>query len=102
MLQNYKSVKFDSITRGLVFYLTLTIVFVSFTSMGILYFNVLQKARHDLQNKSEEILSYLTESLAVPIWNVDDSVVIVIGKAIARENSIAQLEIIDYTRKKSV
>jgi len=91
-----------SITRRIIVYLTLTIVSVSLISMGILYFNVTKSGRGDLENKAEETMSYLTGSLSVPIWDIDGDAVRVIGDTIAREVSVIQLEIVDYSREKSV
>ena len=91
-----------SITRRVIVYLTLTIVSVSMLTMGVLYFNVTKNERENLENKAEETMSYLAGSLSVPIWNIDDSAVRVIGETITRETSVIQLEIIDYSLEKSV
>jgi signal transduction histidine kinase/ActR/RegA family two-component response regulator len=96
------SKKSYSITRRLIFYLTLTIVSVSLITMGILYLNVTKSESKNLENKAEETMSYLTGSLSVPIWDIDRDAVRVIGDTIAREASVIRLEIIDYSREKSV
>jgi signal transduction histidine kinase/CheY-like chemotaxis protein len=95
------SKKSYSITRRIIVYLTLAIVSVSLISMGILYFNVTKSGREDLDNKAEETMAYLTGSLSVPIWSIDDNAVRVIGDTITKVTSVIQLEIIDYSLEKS-
>jgi len=91
-----------SIARRLTLSIILTIVIVSSAVIGLSYLNAVKEAKQDLENKAENTIAYLTGSLAVPIWYMNDHVVKSIGNTIAQENDIIQFEIFDFTRNEAI
>ncbi|MEN8189421.1 MAG: ATP-binding protein [Thermodesulfobacteriota bacterium] len=91
-----------SIAQRLTFFLTLAIVTVSSATLGGSYYLSVLKARQSLERKAQNLTTYLTGSLAVPLWNINDSAVRVIGSTIAQEENVYQVEIFDFSRNKPI
>ncbi len=94
-LLNVRNQKSRSITRGLTIGLILTVVLVSTIAISLSYFNASQRAKAQLVDKVDEYKVALTQSLEIPLWNLDDKTAEHIGISYAQNELVADLRIID-------
>lgn len=86
-----KAIENRSITRRLTASLIITVFIVSVIAVTAMHRVVSQSAVRGVERKADETLAYLVGTLEVPLWAVDDDGVRTIGKAVSRDESIAQL-----------
>lgn len=67
--------------------------------MGVNYTIATQKADRTLRQAADQYLSYLTRSLELPVWSMDDSTVMQIGDAFMTSDLFSLLEIISDEHK---
>ncbi|MEW5734587.1 MAG: ATP-binding protein [Thermodesulfobacteriota bacterium] len=78
------------LTMGLI----LLVVAVSLIALAVNYWVLYKRAEVQLENKADEYLSYLTQSLEIPVWNLDGTSVTKIGESYYINNElIARLRI---------
>lgn len=90
-----KSKKNRSIARRLTLGLIVTVGFVSVIVVGLIYMVEVRKARKDLENKADEILTYQVGALEIPLWNIDEGYISVIGKTISQNEPVVRIIIKD-------
>ncbi|MET0092115.1 MAG: ATP-binding protein, partial [Sedimenticola sp.] len=91
-----------SIIRRLTLSLFVTIVIISSFLSIISYFNAIKDATEALERQADNSISYLAGSLAIPVWNIDDGAVQLLGTTIAQDESIVLLEVVDFSRNKTI
>jgi PAS domain S-box-containing protein len=84
-----------SISVSLTVSLILTVVFVSAIAMGFNYFHSSRKAKAQLEEKADEYMKFLTESLEVPLWTYEENAVKNIGSFFAKNELVVALRISD-------
>ncbi len=62
------------------------------------YLTLSKRTNRLYELKSIEYISFLQKNLAVPIWNVDEESIAIIGKSIIKNDLIVGLEILDSNR----
>ncbi|WP_320041818.1 ATP-binding protein [uncultured Desulfobacter sp.] len=85
------------------------VVIVAGLSMGVSYFIAYQKAERSLNDAADQYLSYLTQSLELPIWFMDDKTIRQISDVYMASGLFSLLEIVSnedeqkdvYSRKKA-
>ena len=85
-----------SIARRLTTSLILTVSLVSVVTVGAIYLNTVRKNRLELEKKADEIVAHQVGLLAIPLWDLDERSIQVIGKTIFQYDIVAQLVIKDY------
>lgn len=89
-----------SIARRLALSLILTVSIVSVMTVGFIYYRETQKAKLELEQKADDIIAYQIGVLEIPLWDIDNRAVQVIGKSISRNDIVAELVIKDYFGRK--
>jgi len=84
-----------SITRRLTASLIITVLIVSVIAVTAMHRVVSQAAQQSMENRADEMIAYLTGTLGVPLWSVEDETVKAVGKAVSQDESIARLIIKD-------
>ena len=74
----------------------MTVSLVSVATVGTIYLNTVQKTRQELEQKADEIVAHQLGLLAIPLWDLDERSIQVIGKTIFQYDVVAQLIIKDY------
>ena len=82
-----------SISRALTLSLILTVVVVAIVLMFINYQVAIRKAKTQLDKQADEYLSFLLDSLSVPMWNFEADTIRHIGSAYAQNDIVSTLEI---------
>ncbi|MCP4708643.1 MAG: hypothetical protein GY869_08470, partial [Planctomycetes bacterium] len=90
----YKKPPF-SISRRLLFSLTLTVIVVSSLVIAYNYIEASRKATEELEIHSQEYLSQLTQILMIPLWNFDANTVESISAAYGLQEGVAGLKVVD-------
>ncbi|MFO7497293.1 MAG: PAS domain S-box protein [Desulfobacterales bacterium] len=85
-----------SISRRLTVSLIVTVSIVSIVSVGFIYLNESQKTRQALEQKADDIIAYQIGVLQIPLWDLDQRAIEVIGKSISQNEVVAELVIKDY------
>jgi PAS domain S-box-containing protein len=85
-----------SISRRLTVSLIVTVSIVSILSVGLIYLNESRKTRQALEQKADDIIAYQIGVLQIPLWDLDQRAIEVIGKSISQNEVVAELVITDY------
>lgn len=85
-----------SIARRLAFSLFATVSIVSVVTVAFIYYRETQKGRHELEQRADDIIAYEVSVLEIPLWDLDDRAIEVIGNSISRNDMVAELVIRDY------
>ncbi|MEE4112611.1 MAG: PAS domain S-box protein [Desulfobacteraceae bacterium] len=85
-----------SIARRLAVSLIVTVSIVSLITVGFIYFKETQKAKLELEQKADDIIAYQVGVLEIPLWDLDNRAIRVVGKLISQNDVVAELVIKDY------
>jgi PAS domain S-box-containing protein len=85
-----------SIARRLTVSLMLTVSVVSVVTVSTIYLATVRKARVELEQKADEIVAHQVGLLAIPLWDLDERSIKVIGKTIFQYDAVAELVIKNY------
>jgi PAS domain S-box-containing protein len=88
-----------TITRDLTISLVLAVLVPSALLYGLTYWFVSRSARLELEAKAEEYVSYLVDSLALPVWSMDDEGVHRIADSFMRGDLVSLMRIRDTTNQ---
>ncbi len=88
-------VKKRSISNALTRLLILTVMVVSFTTAGIMYYFLSQREYSQLEEKAQSFITSIDGVLGIPLWNLDRKAIIKIGRAYAHDELFEQLKIVD-------
>ena len=88
-----------TITRDLTISLVLVVLIPSALLYGLTYWFVSRTARAEMEEKAEEYVSYLVDSLALPVWSMDEEGVRRIADSFMRGNLVALIRIRDTTNQ---
>ncbi len=88
-----RALKSRSISRRLTVSLIVTVAIVSVIVIASIYFHLAQKAKKELEHKADNVISYLTAILAIPLWDINQDAVEAIGKTISRDKFVTKLTI---------
>jgi two-component system cell cycle sensor histidine kinase/response regulator CckA len=84
-----------TITRDLTISLVLAVLIPSALLYGLTYWFVSRAARAEMEEKAEEYVSYLFDSLALPVWSMDEEGVRRIADSFMRGDLVALIRIRD-------
>lgn len=84
-----------SLYRELTIKLVILVSLVSFIANLVNYIYLANEAKASQQLQLSEYSSYLSNSLEAPLWNIDDELVVNIGKAFVSNSEISYLGIFD-------
>jgi PAS domain S-box-containing protein len=93
----FKTGKIHSLSNLLILSLIITVVVVSAVSIALIYLNQVEQAKADLQDKADETMAYLVGGLELPIWDINEPTIKVIGQTIFQNEFVIRLEIKDET-----
>ena len=82
-----------SISRRLTLSLILTVAIVSITVIGLNYYSTSRKAKAQLNEKADEYISFLLNSLRIPLWNFEIETIKHIGSVYSQNELIGALRI---------
>jgi PAS domain S-box-containing protein len=88
-----------TITRDLTICLVLAVLIPSALLYGLTYWFISRTARMELEEKAEEYVSYLVDSLALPVWAIDEEGVRRIADSFMRGELVALVRIQDTTNQ---
>ncbi len=88
-----------TITRDLTISLVLAVLVPSALLYGLTYWFVSRSAHTELEEKAEEYVSYLVDSLALPVWSMDEEGVRRIADSFMRGDLVALMRIKDTTNQ---
>ena len=88
-----------TITRDLTISLVLAVLVPSALLYGLTYWFFSHNARSEMEEKAEEYISYLVDSLALPVWSMDEEGVRRIADSFMRGDLVALLRIKDTTNQ---
>jgi two-component system cell cycle sensor histidine kinase/response regulator CckA len=88
-----------TITRDLTISLVLAVLIPSALLYGLTYWFVSRTARAEMEEKAEEYVSYLVDSLALPVWSMDEEGVRRIADSFMRGDLVALMRIRDTTNQ---
>jgi two-component system cell cycle sensor histidine kinase/response regulator CckA len=88
-----------TITRDLTISLILAVLVPSTLLFGLTYWFSSHTARIEMEEKAEEYVSYLVDSLALPVWSMDEEGVRRIADTFMRGDLVALLRIKDTTNQ---
>ena len=86
-----------TITRDLIISLVLAVLVASSLLFGLTFWFFSHTARTEMEEKAQEYVSYLVDSLALPVWSMDNEGVHRIADSFMRGNLVALLRIKDTT-----
>jgi PAS domain S-box-containing protein len=89
----------QTITRDLTISLVLAVLIPSALLYGLTYWFVSRAARTEMEEKAGEYLSYLVDSLALPVWSMDEEGVRRIADSFMRGDLVALIRIRDTTNQ---
>lgn len=84
-----------SIVRDLTVGLVLLVVGVSLAAMLFNYFFLLQRSDEEMEKQAGEYLSYLSKSLELPLWNLDETTITMIAQAYSGNEVVALLRVVE-------
>jgi hypothetical protein len=90
-MKNSNSFNHRSISKRLSLGLIITLVVVAGLSLGVNYIIASQKARAELEIKSNEYIASLTHTLRLPIWQFNEGTIKAIGASYSQNEFVAQL-----------
>jgi len=85
--------KLPSISRRLTISLTIAVMVVSAVVVALNYYSNNRKAKAQLDEKADEYVSFLLESLSVPLWDYEAKTIQHIGSVYFRNDLINTLKI---------
>jgi len=88
-----------TITRDLTISLVLAVLVPSALLYGLTYWFFSRAARTEMEEKSKEYVSYLVDSLALPVWSMDEEGVRRTADSFMRGDLVALLRIKDTTNQ---
>ncbi|GEM_PF-1406311 len=88
-----------SISKNLTVSLVLMVLVVSVIPVGINYVHSSRKAKAQLEEKADEYLTFLVNSLEMPLWLLDDKSIQNIGRFFANNELVVELKITDYDKR---
>lgn len=88
-----------TMTRDLTISLVLAVLVPSALLYGLTYWFVSRSAHTELEGKAEEYVSYLVDSLALPVWSMDEEGVRRIADSFMRGDLVALMRIQDTTNQ---
>ncbi|MGD8847046.1 MAG: ATP-binding protein [Desulfobacteraceae bacterium] len=88
-----------SISRYLATSLIAAVTVVSTLSIIAIYFEAAISAKSSLENSADEISGYLVNTLAFPLWNINNANVQSTGSAISQNELISRLVVKDHIGK---
>ena len=94
-----KKQKSSSISRNLTYSLVLTVVVAATIIIGLGYSKASRKARLEMEKNARENILYITDSLEIPMWNLNYQSIENIGRSFSRNDLIVKLKIIDSSGK---
>jgi two-component system, cell cycle sensor histidine kinase and response regulator CckA len=89
----------QTISRDLTISLVLAVLITSALLYGLTYWFVSRSARFEMEEKAGEYLSYLVDSLALPVWSMDEEGVRRIADSFMRGDLVALIRIRDTTNQ---
>lgn len=84
-----------SLSQDLTFSLVLVVLVVSILATLLSYLYLSDKSKVLFEQKSIEYIDYLSDSLALPLWRLDDDVVVRVCSSFARNEAVALLRVTD-------
>jgi len=90
-MKNSDAFKHHSISKRLSFGLIITLIVVASISLVLNYILSSQKARAELEIKSNEYSVALTDALRLPIWEINQETIKAIGESYSQNEFVAQL-----------
>ena len=84
-----------SIVRDLTAGLVMLVVGVSMVAMLFNYFFLLQRSDEEMEKQAGEYLSYLSKSLELPLWNLDETTITMIAQAYSGNEVVALLRVVE-------
>lgn len=103
-----KNKKKQSISKNLTFGIVITLIVVSTLVISASFFYASHNAKVRLENKADELLRSISQSLEFSLWNFDEDTVREIGESYSHNDLIASVKIIDslgnvyYERDKNI
>jgi len=88
-----------TITRDLTISLVLAVLILSALLYGLTYWYISRTARAEMEAKAEEYVSYLVDSLALPVWSMDEEGVHRIADSFMRGDLVALMRVRDTTNQ---
>jgi PAS domain S-box-containing protein len=90
-MKNSDAFKHHSISKRLSLGLIITLIVVASISLVVNYILSSQKARAELEIKSNEYIAALTDTLRLPIWEYNEEAIKTIGESYFQNEFVAQL-----------
>lgn len=91
---DYIEVKKRSIARELTISLFVLVIIVESFLLTFIYLKQAQLLLQELETKADDYADYLSEILAVPIWDYDDEQIDKIGAGVSQNDFVAELSIL--------
>jgi len=91
-----------TITRDLTISLVLAVLVPSALLYGLTYWFFSRAARTEMQEKAKEYVSYLVDSLALPVWSMDEEGVRRTADSFMRGDLVALLRVKDTTNQQVI
>ena len=88
-----RNYEWRAISKDLTISLVAVVVIVSILFSSLTYFIVSKKAKFQLDEKADDYISYLVDSLEMPLWNIDEEGVIKVGESYINNELVARLRI---------
>jgi len=88
-----------SIAKNLTISLVLMVLAVSVIPVGINYVHSSRKAKAQLEEKADEYITFLVNSLEMPLWLLDDKSIQNIGRFFAKNELVVELKITGYDNR---
>ncbi len=84
-----------SLSQDLTFSLVLVVLLVSILATLLSYMYLSDKSKVLFEQKSIEYIDYLSDSLALPLWRMDDDVVVGVCSSFTKNEAVALLRVTD-------
>lgn len=85
-----------SIAKRLSMSLIMTVCIVSVVTVGFIFYREAGKAARELTLKGDDIIANLTGFLEIPLWDLNDQAIQIIGESISQNEVVTELIIKDY------
>lgn len=86
-----------TLSRDLTISLVLAVLVTSAFFTALAYWIAAKDARRQMAQKADEYLSYLVDSLELPVWSIDEEGVRRIAASFMRSSLVASLDVVDAT-----
>ncbi len=84
-----------SLSNELTLIIVVTILVISAAVLTLNYFNISRRSAMLVEEKADEHIDFITDTLTTPMWDIDRENIVEIGRSLARDELLVGLRVVD-------